>query len=311
MRSYAYYSDREIEVLKKYYATMGPDIPEISEKHSIESIRVKAASLGLTTTVMRRHPGSRWTNKELKLLRDKYPIYGAHIPELLRNRTVSAIYNRAHILGLKHEVWSEEEKGILSEKYGTYGLACSNLLSRHSKLGIRFKAHSMGLKRKKRNLQKHTKKGMTWNRWTPEELSTLVKEYPVCGTNIPALLKTHTQAAISTRAVTLNLTCGYMPPSSKRQRWNSTDIAVLKQKYPAQGVRIPELTCKYTESAIRTKACRLKICSEIFWTDEQVDLLKEKYPTQGSNIPELLEYHSQVSIISKAFGLELHRENFK
>lgn len=312
MSSFAYYSEEEINILKRDYGALGANIKSLLKRHSIGSIRAKASSLGLTRTAKIEKPyRPAWTDKELQLLRDNYSICGTNIPELRKTRTESAIVNKAFILGLKYQRWSEEEEQALSEGYAVYGIACSGLSSRHSEIGIRSKAHNMRLKRKKRDLQEHARVGTTWNRWTKKELNILVKKYPTCGTNIPELLRTHTKAAIVSRASSLDLTCGHMPQISTQQRWSDADIAILRQKYPTLGVNIPELSSRFTESAIRSKANRLGIYSKLFWTEEQIDLLKEKYPVQGSSIPELLKYHSPISILSKACSLHLHKECYE
>jgi len=43
----------------------------------------------------------RWTNEELELLRKYYPIKGPNIPELLKTRTILAIYMKVKSLSIR------------------------------------------------------------------------------------------------------------------------------------------------------------------------------------------------------------------
>ena len=66
MKSFAYYSDEEIEVLKKYYATKGPYISCLLKRHTIGAIRSKANQLGLHCKTNRREEQKTfWTPDEL------------------------------------------------------------------------------------------------------------------------------------------------------------------------------------------------------------------------------------------------------
>jgi hypothetical protein len=85
-------------------------------------------------------------------------------------------------------------------------------------------------------------------------------------------------------------------------KWTKEDINNLKTKYPKNGTKIPELTDKFSVSAIKTKARILNIKKQT-WTEEEIKILKEKYQKNGCKIPELLNNKTQSSIVCKAHKL--------
>jgi len=42
-----------------------------------------------------------WTDEELKILREKYPIYGSNIPELLETHPKGQLINKASEIGIR------------------------------------------------------------------------------------------------------------------------------------------------------------------------------------------------------------------
>lgn len=92
----------------------------------------------------------RWTKEQDKILMREYPIRGKNIQELLKQgRTISAIANRVHQLGLKHvrRYWTDDMIQILKEKFPENGSNISELINLDkSKNAIKMKARLIGVK---------------------------------------------------------------------------------------------------------------------------------------------------------------------
>lgn len=129
--------------------------------------------------------GNRWwTEKEISILKEKYPEQGPDIPEL--DRTRKAIYSKAKDLGLSApSEWTKEELSILKEKYPKKGSDIPEL--DRTRGAIRKQAERLDLS----------------YRWTEEEISILKEKYPKHGSDIPELNRSKT--AIHSKASELGL----------------------------------------------------------------------------------------------------------
>jgi len=92
--------------------------------------------------------------------------------------------------------------------------------------------------------------------------------------------------------------------------WMEKEIKILKEKYPKNGCKIPELLKDFSISAITTKAYRLGIKSNARslpkkWTDARINLLKQDYEKKGTDIPELLKVFSRNAIMIAARNLNI------
>lgn len=86
--------------------------------------------------------GRRWTNKEIQILKSKYPDHGSDIPEL--DRTNQAIRWKASKIGL-FMGWTNEEVQLLKDKYPSQGSDIPGLS--RSKQAIRAKAQKVGVRK--------------------------------------------------------------------------------------------------------------------------------------------------------------------
>lgn len=93
--------------------------------------------------------GKRWTDAELKILRDNAEKDSHKIAGLLEMRTFKAIRSMRKKLGIKIiEHWTEEEKNKLREIYGKAGIGELSTLLKRSRNSVISKAGKMGLRRK-------------------------------------------------------------------------------------------------------------------------------------------------------------------
>lgn len=92
---------------------------------------------------------SQWSKQQLQILKEKYPLQGATIPELLKTKTATDIKKKANSIGLRKNApkpWTKEELQILCKYYEMFGSHICNLIPNHSKTSIRKKAMRMGLR---------------------------------------------------------------------------------------------------------------------------------------------------------------------
>lgn len=136
------WTEREIQLLKELYPSVGVEIPEIRANHSPTAITSKASKLGV-----RHYAESKWSDEEIAILRDKYQKFGWHISELLKTRPKNGISAMASRLGLTRDRWSSEEIALLEDKYPTCGTNIPELLKRFGRKSIRAKAGTLGLSR--------------------------------------------------------------------------------------------------------------------------------------------------------------------
>ena len=89
------WTGREIEFLiKNYEQDSKSTIDKLCTRHSRESIRKKAYSLGL-----KRNLGGKWTEDEILILKNEYRS-GKDLSELLPRHSLDAIRKKAYSLGL-------------------------------------------------------------------------------------------------------------------------------------------------------------------------------------------------------------------
>ncbi len=100
------WSERELELIETYYEQHGPqglvDKGLISKK-SLSAIAIQASRMGL---VYEESSRTRWTEAELKRLRNCYPVMGpTDLCEsgVLRGRSLAAIKAKAYAEGLTYE----------------------------------------------------------------------------------------------------------------------------------------------------------------------------------------------------------------
>jgi len=110
---------------------------------------------GIVMAQSKRGHGRKWTADENALLRELYPE--SPLPEIAKRlgRTVNAVKNRAHQLGIKRKnwcdrLWTAEELEMLRELYPT----CKNKREVAEKIGrpwgsVRQIASNLGLSKRK------------------------------------------------------------------------------------------------------------------------------------------------------------------
>ena len=97
------WTSKELCILKENYPILGCDTVKLLPNRSVESIKSKAINLGIKFTGDNKNKGvnrNRWTVYEDEIIKEKYPILGSKIINLLPGRSYSSISNRARRLGV-------------------------------------------------------------------------------------------------------------------------------------------------------------------------------------------------------------------
>lgn len=169
---HANWKTTEIAALKRLYpAAPREEIMQIINR-SWMRIRDKANSIGLTRD-RSLHP-SKWSNDELQILKQHYPVSGSlGVMKALTNngfaRSQLACQRMAKNLKIKRIeiVWTEEELMILKDHYPNGGYrAVKALLPSRTRFAVTFKASQLGLK-----------SGKEIKKWTEEEIAVLSRLY--------------------------------------------------------------------------------------------------------------------------------------
>lgn len=102
----------ELKVLRKYWKTEGMSVHRRFMRHNKTDCWNKAYELGLgnvpkvpavtvkaEVVVPKRYP---WSKDEDAIIKEYYPEEGRYVARRLRNRTETACYVRAHLLGVSY-----------------------------------------------------------------------------------------------------------------------------------------------------------------------------------------------------------------
>ncbi len=246
------WTEDELEILKLQYPLCGTNIPQLNR--SISSISSKASKMGLKSE-------NKWSDEEIEILKHQYPVSGTNIPEL--NRSKKSINKKAYNLKLR-----------------------------------KTKAPKQQIAKQASSKPKLNREYGIATRWNSDDIQTLIDLYPVLGSDIPALLDKYTAKSIRVKAGRLNLASGIHTchdhkgnrydsmekmcehysisrqtfykrlklgwslekalTTSVHSAWTESEINILKEKYPAYGVKIPELSHR-TYGTIRKMARKYKL----------------------------------------------------
>jgi hypothetical protein len=106
------YTDREVQIIRATYPDYGAKATVDALKaegytRSLDSVRMKAKSLGVKRDMSKRHTGENvWGDDEIAALEEFYPTGGAQLvkerlSDMGYDRTEGAISTRATMLGIK------------------------------------------------------------------------------------------------------------------------------------------------------------------------------------------------------------------
>ena len=103
-----------------------------------------------------RLEGREWTEEEIEILRQWYPVEGTKVADRLKGRTRGAAQAQAKRLGLKSfNIWTEEENETLRKYYLIEGIKVIDRLDGRTKYATKKQVRKLGLKYKNGNKYKY------------------------------------------------------------------------------------------------------------------------------------------------------------
>lgn len=169
-------TEREREIIQKYYEKEGYKIKKRLPGRSQVIIRSTALSMGLSSPKDYERP--LWAEEEIRCIKENSNLSIDQLHELLPWRSRSALNHKLQRLGIqKDSDWTADEIAIL-KKYN--GRPPEGMLNR-SKVSIEQKARRLGIIRRRK--------------WDAEEIEIL-KRY---GTEVPDGMLNRTKRAIHTK----------------------------------------------------------------------------------------------------------------
>ena len=183
------WSEKEKDILKKYYPTIGIKCKKYLNRRSEKSIIIEAGRLGLSQKRI------DWSEEEIELLKKHYPHIGTKVQNKLKDKSIPSIRNKAMQLGIKYlgNIWSENDDEILKKYYPIIGCECKKYLNNQflSNDSISNRARKLGIKYLNRA------------EWSKRETQILINNY--MDKNIYNMLPDKTPKQIEIKRRTLKL----------------------------------------------------------------------------------------------------------
>lgn len=145
------WSESELKILKEHYPQMGRQVSDLLPGRTEQSCKNMAAKLGLTITQKASTRKEKWSEDEIKILKESYPEMGSAVYKLLPNRSDTACVAMAYKLGISYGPprkcvkWTDEEIDILKANYYNLGKDVVDLLPGRTAETCQKKASALGL----------------------------------------------------------------------------------------------------------------------------------------------------------------------
>lgn len=227
-----------------------------------------------------------WTDEELAILAEFYPIEGLEVYKRLPGRNKEAIMQKAYRLRIMSNVqktWTKEEDDILREYYETEGGKIYKRFKDRNASACKARAEKLGLK-------------YDYNAWTDEEIEIIKKYYESEGYKILERLPGRTTQGLALKAGKLGL-------RFKASDWTDEELSILKTYYPKEGLKVMDRLPGRSRLAVKNRAQFLKIKCEnsSIWTNEEIEILKNYYPKEGLKVLERLPGRTESGVRRQLF----------
>ena len=189
------WSEHELEILKKHYPSMSVGVTDLLPGRTEIACRNMATKLKIGTTFRMRSSNKKWTDEEIKILKESYPKVGAEGGrKLLPSRSAGSCRAMATKYGVTDccTKWSDEEIEILKDNYLKMGKDVAKLLPGRTAATCQAKAATMGLTSKEFY-------------WTAEEDTILREYYPKEGKTVSRRFPNRSPSSCISRASKLGL----------------------------------------------------------------------------------------------------------
>lgn len=317
-----HWTDEEIEILKKYYENEGRLIQERLPNRTWNGIMGKAHFFGLKLSIeaMLCKP---WSENNVILLREKYPLYGRNITELIKyGYTPEQIAAKALRENLVYrdkmfwKVWSDEEDLFLKSIVSNTENIKRDEVVKIFQGKYQYRTES-SIKARMKTLRLSKIENVKF--WTEEEDEIIKTHYPEIGAECAKMLSGRTIGAIKARAKMLGVRLNRSAANVRQDEnkfWTDEEIEILKKNYSVLGAKgCKDLLPNRSDASIRGKAKVLKpekngciVEKATLWTEEEVEILKKYYPILGVKACKKLLPNRDVK--SKAATLGLRVESY-
>lgn len=287
-----------------------------------------------------------WTEEEIKLLKQYYPIEGPCICNRIKRKSRQCCQLKANNLGLRYDAywWTDEDLQILKQYYPIEGRKVSNRLSvKRSNQTIKATAKKYGIKgpikkiltsdeedilkkyypiegtdvvKRFENLTIPQLQGIAhrlglkymnhW--WSKDEIEIIKEYYPTEGTMCYKRLQNRTQEQVGDIARKYNIR--YIT-----SQWSNEEDEILKQYYPFEGSKVYKRLNRTSKACIRrAKMLNIRydnIYYDNIYTESEIEIIKKYYPTEGASVFKRLNKHTKKSVVRKARELGVKVTTFK
>lgn len=231
-----HWTDEELNIIKEFYETEGPDVVHRLPNRTKTQIMSKASSIGLRAPIG-KYP--KWTDGNTQKLMELYPSIGREAFKEFPEYSEAVLKNKVKSLKLKSpRIWTSEEEKILKDNFPIIGEGIVNLIPRHDYNSCLSKARHLGLIVDSRNI------------WTEEEINTLVEFYPSEGSKSFKRISTKTLNQCKQKACSLGLRVN----APKQCVWSNEEDSILMKYYPLEGTRVINRLPGRTIEAIMSRA---------------------------------------------------------
>lgn len=258
----------------------------------------------------------KWTDEELVVLRENYPVMGAKgCITLLPAHEANSIRHMAFQLGIRRIAgaeppWTTEEDQWLRELFQKEGPACASKFPTRMKGKVLDRARTLGLfgrgKSSKSEQESEEQQSEKWNRWSEAEDEIIRKNYLTLGSaGCAALLPGRTLETIRARAERLRC----VRPRSTPKAWSDAEDQILREYYPTEGPACVSRLSGRTKGAVKIRAQLAGLRAPGCWTPEEDAILQEYYPAEGTACFVRLQNRSVSAAKKRVLQLGLHYKN--
>lgn len=141
-----FWSEEEIELLKKYYPIEGTEC--YKRFKNLSKTQIKSAAIRLK---IYRNP--MWSIEENEIMKQYYPTEGGNCYKRLNNKTkkqtlqhATILHLSCHTIGTSADRWTEEDDNIIKQYYPIEGSECYKRITGATKATVRGRASFLGIK---------------------------------------------------------------------------------------------------------------------------------------------------------------------
>lgn len=279
----------------------GMPCKEISKKHHIDFTKLKKKLVSEGKIVSRE---IELSYDELKIISDRYKNgeylkdlakeYGVGVEKLKSNLKNNNLYFK------KFEFINDEELNIYIQEYNYgNGLTATEIAKKYYR-GVATIINTL------RKAGVYVEQNA---RWTIDEIKVLEKYYPIesIGEIIKRLPRHPDKQTIITKASTLGIK-GYSP-----NKWTEEEIEILTQMYGKVNneVLYEKFAHRHTIKAIKSKAQKMNLTSNPFWTEEEKKIVQENYSVKDIHeLQKLLPNKTEFAIRGMSKKLSLKSKHY-